>query len=580
MGAPIIDAVGRWSAEEAAFEAGLPIGLMGILWWRTWVHLLAPSGGHVATFWELSLLLGACGAACGWAMARQMVVVGRRSLGPILLPGIALSLILMTTVTILAEGSWEKRCKSDFAGVPVRVQPIIEGEPPRLACRIGAVPSNPYLPGTLLEPMWSGPPSVSLWASLLLGSILAGLALRDRRIRPTRVPARLMERLWLAPTSGLKGVTGELGPDERVTACANPTLWGEPCAQLHATGATAPETVICPRCLQVFTPAGRTLRMTIVSLAEVDLEILNAWERRDATSWDRGRAMYHPARASGMERWTTLGEIELPDVISVAQALSVVLDRLPKLAAAGDERVKHAAATAIDRASRLAAWFWFGGVAHRLSYARPNHEVALGVGARRLRDVVRRPGEELWLQLDVGLLPLELRTAFHRDFVDGSRKAEQQNSLADLWIPTGPPGPAPGGPGLWVPRIEGDALRSWLSTARKPREGARGVSSPLPYLVEDKDTTASESESVSPGEAGETQPLGMPKSAAAVARPEPALPDPDFALDFAVLSLEDGGREVRPTRAPGDSIAQWEWFDWRQIEILRQRPLVLVEAEG
>ena len=96
--------------------------------------------------------------------------------------------------------------------------------------------------------------------------------------------------------------------------------------------------------------------------------------------------------------------------------------------------------------------------------------------------LVTDSGDELYLQLDIGLLPIELRTAFFKTFLDDKRIPKHQNSKLDMWVPIAPRLSADLA-GLWVPRIEGEALRKWLSTGRLQEEGKRGITIPCPYTV-------------------------------------------------------------------------------------------------
>jgi hypothetical protein len=115
-----------------------------------------------------------------------------------------------------------------------------------------------------------------------------------------------------------------------------------------------------------------------------------------------------------------------------------------------------------------------------MTYARPSDRVVLAMGSGRLRDLVSGAGEELVLQLDIGLLPLELRMGYYRRFVDSRRGDAWQNSKTDYWIPTAPMQAEALAEGAWVPRIEGRALRSWLALERRSDTPGRGASTPLP----------------------------------------------------------------------------------------------------
>ena len=54
----------------------------------------------------------------------------------------------------------------------------------------------------------------------------------------------------------------------------------------------------------------------------------------------------------------------------------------------------------------------------------------------------------------------------------------------DIWVPIAPRLSSELA-GLWVPRVEGEALRKWLATGRLQEEGKRGITIPVPYTVFD-----------------------------------------------------------------------------------------------
>ena len=62
--------------------------------------------------------------------------------------------------------------------------------------------------------------------------------------------------------------------------------------------------------------------------------------------------------------------------------------------------------------------------------------------------------------------------------------ARYQDSKLDIWVPIAPRLSSELA-GLWVPRVEGEALRKWLATGRLQEEGKRGITIPVPYTVFD-----------------------------------------------------------------------------------------------
>jgi hypothetical protein len=379
---------------------------------------------------------------------------------------------------------------------------------------------------------------------MLACGLLGALGLRDHRLFPTTVPARVAELVRLRPAVGSAGAAGGVPKSGAVLACANPTLWGEPCGQMYSAEHAFEPFEWCVRCQQPFRASEREITFRVVTLASADIDVLNGLERLDTQAWPRGHAMPADARISGRERWVELGVVRLPDTLSVAQALAVVHELLPTLGGARDERVTAAIELARDRASKVCAWIWFGRHTNRLTYARPTARVAFAFGPMRLRDVVADSGEDTTLQLEIGFVPVEVRSGHRRVYLTPGRPDEEQNSKLDLWVPVGPTTVSPGND--WVIRIAGDALQRWLATERARADDARGVATPLPYLVSG----------------------GTPTTR----RPGP--------LDFVMMALAGDGSDVSGIRNPGHSISEWDWFDWEQIQLLRQRVLVLVDAEA
>ncbi|MFT6142379.1 MAG: hypothetical protein ACJAZO_000194 [Myxococcota bacterium] len=416
-------------------------------------------------------------------------------------------------------------------------------------CRVGGVEDNSYLPGIIFRPNWDGKYNPLILALLGLVSLVSSLGLREKRLRRSRMGQNLFNLLRFTSGIGNDSAMGKpKAKGDEVVACTNPTFWGEVCGQLYSRDKKWEPGQWCSRCRQTFTPCDRYVTLKVVSLFTADVDVLNGIERLDTVGWTRGEPIVPDARISGEERWVQLGMVKVPDIISVAQLLAIVHELIPKWQGNSGPRVQQASSLAQRRASRVAAWFWFGTLAHRLTYARPNNRSVLGVGATRLRDVLGDGGEELWLQLDIGLFPMEVRTGFLKTFVEDDRTPRADNNKLDLWIPTSAPGDQSG---LWVPRIEGDALRVWLSTDQLRDDDVRGVSTPLAYWRYQ-------------GKEG-----ADPKEL--MRQPKPG------TLDFVRMRLDETGMEPAIEHGVGASMAEWDWLEWEQIELLRQQALVLVE---
>jgi hypothetical protein len=212
--------------------------------------------------------------------------------------------------------------------------------------------------------------------------------------------------------------------------------------------------------------------------------------------------------------------------------------------------IADAAALAASRASRVAAWIWSGNVSHLLTHARPTNDVLLAVGATRLLDLIDGAGDDLVLQLDLGLLPLELRLGFRTSFLAEDRPPLVQYSRTSLWIPTAPPPRSSEGNGVWVPRVEGDALRAWLATDRLRSADERGATIPLPYRSRTGDESADDR-------------IPMPR---------------EGSLDYVRVRVDPASGDPVPGRQLGDSIAEWDWLDLPQLQLLRREALMLVDG--
>ena len=548
--------MGLQRAFEAIIEAIIPLSLTVAAWYLAAKVLSAPAMARPLTSIELTVLLGACSAVTGWAIARQFFMLRQRRLFVLVLASIAVTALVVFGVSGATRGSFATWCAEAAGGEMVEASEFVEPGTGRNACRVGGVPGNPYLPGVVFRTRWPGSPTPWLWAFSLGTAAIASLAFRDKRLRGSRLGAKLYKRLLLAPATGSGSAAGKPKPEVgKVQACANATLWGELCGQLYSAKKEFLPGEPCVRCYQPFRRAEQMLTFRVVTLFSKSIDVLNGLERLDTVSWSRGEPMPPDARISGAERWVELGHIQVPDVLSVAQALALVQEMLPEWETDADARKKTAIRIASESGSRVSCWLWMGPVAQRLTYARPSRRAMLAIGPTRLRDLVAAGGEELTLQLDVGLVPLEMRVGFKKSFLEEGRAPEAQNSKVDMWIPVSPGKLPKDQAGMWVPRIEGAAMRAWLSTERLRPAEERGTSVPLPYeifvrRVADEDGNGD------------------------IRVPRPG------SLDFVRMPLDRHGQEPTMIRSVGASIAEWEWLEWQQIQLLRQECLVLVETGG
>ena len=558
MGSDPLRSIGLWRAQEGALESGVPLAVVGACWYYAHDLLSTSASGSPYTPVELLAVLGCCVAITGWTTGRQLVIYGRRKPQMSAVFGAAIGLGALFTLRQLVISGFEDACAGEWAGALVNLPALDGSAVVQVACRVGGVPDNPYLPGTFVVPAWSGALSLWHWLAFAVTGALSAIGLRDRRLRRSNVVSKLAGAYRLAPAVGLDSAVVDPKPkDGRVQACGNLTLWGEICGQIYDAEKVFEPGEWCARCHQVYQPMDRTLTLSVVSLYTADIDVLNGLERLDNVSWDPDMVRPQDNRVSGQERWIALGRIALPDGLSVATALSLVHDRLAGWASEGSPAAKEAAALATERASRIAAWIWFGKVVDRMTYARPTPRVTLAIGPARLRDLVPDTGEDLTLQLDIGLLPLELRTAFRMTFLKEGRAPAREDTKTDLWIPTALPAAA-AEPGAWIPRMEGEALRAWLATERVHQASVRGVSSPLPYRSEEEGWGA---------EWGSRATLDFVRMATRAAGPPPSAGGP----------RADDWIEPDGARVPGDSIAEWAWLEGDQLQLLRQQVLVLTK---
>jgi len=477
--APLTDVAQR-RAWELAVEAVVPLFLAGGLWTGMLQVLSAPSEGQALSSLELAVLLGALAGMLGWAVARQLWVAGWQRLWLLVGVGLVVALVgawgLGTGVAAKVEGT----C-STVGGDPVMGETTF-GEV-MVGCHVSAVENNPYLTGALLRPRWTG--HIPLWGWLWTAAfgVFGVVAGRDVRLFRSAVPFRYQDAFRWEPGGGSQVALGEdKVSNAQVTACSNPTWWGEPCGQIYSSDKVWAPGEWCGRCRLPFQADDERYTFDIVVPALSDVTRLNAMERLDAVAWEPGTPLLRPeASVSGRLRWHKVHRITVPGVLSVSQLLALVWEALPGWGG-DDAATAEAVAQAHGSGSRLAAWFWAGRVSDRLHLATPTRAMVLAAGPRRLREFIPGLGQELTLQIDTGVCPIELRSGFvHRvREVGDTNRTVQRNLRVVTWIPTAPSEVL--NHGLWLPRLEGAALRRWLATQRNQPRVTEGVTVPAEYV--------------------------------------------------------------------------------------------------
>ena len=551
--------IGVWRLIEGTVELLGPILISAAAIAAAYVLLSTPTPASRLSLVEVSVLLGGSVTLLSWAGSRLCFLAGWRLPWRAVIVGWVLSGLLLTALSLLTMWGFQIQCDA-LGGQVVDATSWLAARATPPACQIGAVAANDYLPGVILRAPWSFQLHPALWVGMAVCSMLGALAFRDRRLLVTRLGVRILDRLHLAPAAGSESALSRI-EGGRIQACGNPTLWDEPCGQIYPAEQRLRPGEWCVRCQQPYHRSLPEITLRVFSIAHADIDVLNGIERLDTQSWRTDRDMPADLRSS-QPRWVELGELRVPEVLSVAQTLALAHEQLSAWSASSeDESVKRAAALAKQRASRVSAWLWFGSVDSRLIYARPTREAALAIGATRLQDLTDNRGGEIHLQLDTGLLPLSLRLAFFRE---KEGEAIIENVSRDLWIPVSA-GWQPRAPGVWVPRVEGKAIRAWLSTERLRAETPR-ASQPIPYQPYE--------------ERGDE----VPQKPAMTMEQVVAL---SGRLELRRVPLcrgnsQHGEGRLRPDlsrRILGDSLGEWSWLEWRQIELLRRECLVLVERE-
>lgn len=618
MAANPLQSMGLWRGLEGAIEIAVPMTVAGIVFFRIKGLMQQASMGRPLTSLEIFVLLGAMTAVVAWAVSRQMFLNGRRRPVTIAVFATVVSCGAVYGLVQLLASNFEAACTDVYEGVLVELNSIWTNQK-GLACQVGGIAGNSYVPGALIRPAWNGQVSGILWVYLGFVATFSSVALRDVRVRPTQIVKKLYKLLEFAPATGEKGVLGQKPKNGEIQACSNATFWGEICGQMYAADRQFEPGEWCGRCNQTYTKADFELTFNIVTLFTDNIDLLNMLEKKDTLSWDVPGRIPADGRQSGVERWVVIGQVTVPDVISVSQLLSITHGRLDDWQSDND-RVQSAINLAKKRASKLYGWIWFGRQTKRLTYARPTNKVMMAVGTTRLRDLITDSGDELYLQLDIGLLPLELRTAFFKTFRDEKRVPRYQNSKSDIWVPIAPRLSADLA-GMWVPRVEGEALRKWLATGRLHEEGKRGVTIPVPYTVYDEpeedvmqeviDQALQQvvEEDVAPEKQTEMdltdifdfgqdetplpvetveeieQPMieeSVEQTEVVVATPEP-MPEVHVtpgSLDIVRVPYNRAQTEpdLQAVRI-GASISEWQWLEPEQIQMMRQQVLVLIDGD-
>ena len=355
-------------------------------------------------------------AVISWAVSRQMFLSGRRKPIVIAVMATIFSCGAVYGLVKLLTSGFEASCTDVFEGVLIQIDGVWKGKT-GVACQVGSIAGNNYIPGALIRPAWDGQASGLLWVFTTLVATFSSVAMRDVRVRPTKIVKKLYKLLEFAPASGLDGVLGEKAKDGRVQACSNSTFWGRSVVNFTRQIKSLNQVSGAVDAIRPIQRQISILTFNIVTLFSDNIDLLNMLEKKDTLSWDVPGRIPADGRQSGVERWVVIGQVTVPDVISVSQLLSITHAQLDDWQSDND-RVQSAIDLAKKRASKLYGWIWFGRQTRRLTYARPTNKVLMAVGTTRLRDLVTDSGDELYLQLDIGLLPLEMRTAFYKTFRD------------------------------------------------------------------------------------------------------------------------------------------------------------------
>ena len=90
----------------------------------------------------------------------------------------------------LLASNFEASCADVYEGVLIELNTIWTNQN-GLACQVGGIAGNNYVPGALVRPAWNGQVSGILWLYLSVVATFASVALRDVRVRPTKIVKKL-----------------------------------------------------------------------------------------------------------------------------------------------------------------------------------------------------------------------------------------------------------------------------------------------------------------------------------------------------------------------------------------------------
>jgi hypothetical protein len=371
----------------------------------------------------------------------------------------------------------------------------------------------------------------------------------------------MIEAFAFGRGAGLAAVRGEPGEDKEILMCDNPTLWGELCGQLFWEGSITPAQP-CIRCGFDF-HAGENISIQTVGVTTNRVDQLNVLEANFSPHepWRQGLAGRDNENiglsARGAARWESTGEFKLPRMLTIAQALEIIAERL----GGGD-----AAGLAKARASRISAWVWFlpGGGRWLPNLAvQPGARYVLAASTERLGDVLERHPGTPFLQLDIGLIPVQLR------FGNRRKHGANLNQNLIVWVPVRSPHDRGDRAVSWVPRVETAALRTWLSVVRRSGEHEDRMDVDVMPYVWPNDPAHPDPERPRAGRwrdgVGRWWELHSPSDE-----------DPVETLTFVRMSWDTRGEPQTNPRLGlmGARLDEWEWLEREQIEQLREGVVV------